>query len=124
MWCKDRPREARGARSLVVVSAVVRSFDVNSANSLDALPLLVLIEMVRSTCGAPCGLQEGIVWASAIVGLVQQDVEGLLINSGFWELYLPEEREQHNQASVFFPRGLQVDLQHHLYTFVCFFSVA
>lgn len=75
----------------MVVSAVVGSFDVNPANALDTLPLLILIEMMRSTCGAPCSLQESIVWTSAIVGLIQQDVEGLLINSGFGELHLPEE---------------------------------
>lgn len=76
-------------KSLVVVSAVIRSFDMNPTNSLN--PLLVLIQMMRSSCGAPCGLQQGIVWTPPIVGLVQKDVKGLFIDSSLWELHLAKK---------------------------------
>lgn len=72
--CPGAERQAEGSRdkrSLVVVSAVVGSFDVNPTNSFDSFSLLVLIQMMRSACCTPCSLQQGIVRTSTIVGLIQ-----------------------------------------------------
>ncbi|KAF3850863.1 hypothetical protein F7725_012635 [Dissostichus mawsoni] len=63
---------------------------MNPTNSLDSISLIVLIQMMRSSCSAPCGLQQGIVWTPPIMGLIQEDVEGLLIDSCFRELHLKE----------------------------------
>lgn len=73
---------------LVVVSAIVRPLYVDATNSLDAFPFLVLIQMVGSPCSAPCCLQKGIVRASPVLGLIQEDVESLLVDPGLRELNL------------------------------------
>ncbi len=79
-----------GERSLVVVCAVVGAFDMNPTNSLNSFSLLILVQMMRSSRSAPCGLQQGIVWTPAIMGLIQEDVEGLFIDSSLGELHLGE----------------------------------
>lgn len=84
------------------MSAVIRSFDMNPANSLDSFSLLILIQMMRSPCCTPCGLQQGIVWTSPIMGLIQEDVEGLLIDSSLWELNLAETQSVTQGAYALF----------------------
>jgi len=71
---------------------------MNPTNSLHSLSLFILIQMIRSSCSAPCGLQQGIVRTPPIVGLVQEDVEGLLIDSCLRELNLNvmQETEKNN----------------------------
>lgn len=86
----------------MVVSAVIRSFDMNPANSLDPFSLLILIQMMRSPCCTPCGLQQGIVWTSPIMGLIQEDVEGLLIDTSLWELNLAETQSVTQGAYALF----------------------
>ena len=75
----------------MVVCAVIGSFDMNSTNPLNSFSLLVLIQMIRSSCSASCGLQQGIVWTPPIMGLIQKDVEGLLIDACLRELNLGEK---------------------------------
>lgn len=75
----------------MVVRAVVRPLDVNPTDSLDSFSLFVLVQVMRSARGAPCGLQQGVVWTPPIMGLVQEDVEGLLIDTSLWELNLGEK---------------------------------
>lgn len=78
MWSYNHPESqtqadwSRGIRSLVVVSTVIGSFDMNPTNSLDSLSLFILIQVMRSSCCTPCSLQQGIVWTPPIVGLVEQ----------------------------------------------------
>lgn len=76
--------------SLVEVGPVVWALDVDPPHSLDPLPfpLLVLIQVMRASSCPTRGLQEGIVRSSAILGLIQQDIQGLLINAGFREFNL------------------------------------
>lgn len=74
-----------------MVCAVIRSFDVNPTNSLNSFSLIILIQMMRSSCSAPCGLQQGIVGTPPVMGLIQEDVEGLLIDSSFGELHLGDK---------------------------------
>jgi len=82
----------------VVVRAVVGSFDMNPTNSLDSISLLVLVQVMRAACSAPCGLQQGVVRTPPIVGLVQEDVEGLLIDACLRELHLAEEESVTQQT--------------------------
>lgn len=81
-------RRLAGRRSLMVVCAVIGALDVNPTDPLDSISLLVLVQMMRTSCSAPCCLQQGIVWTPSIMWLVQQDVEGLLIDPGLRELNL------------------------------------
>lgn len=76
------------AGSLVVVSAVIRALDVDPPHSFNALSLFVLVDVVGTPCGAPCGLQQCIVRSTAILRLIEQDVEGLFIDASLWELNL------------------------------------
>lgn len=60
--------------------------DVDPADTvLSVLLLLPSAGPTTSSC-TPCGLQEGWVWASG--SLVDQDVQGLLKDPGFWEFHL------------------------------------
>ena len=72
----------------MVVCAVIGAFDVNPTNSFNSFSLLVLIQMVGPSCGAPCCLQQGVVWTPPVVGLVQEDVQGLFIDPCLGELNL------------------------------------
>ncbi len=131
---RDTGQRVEGERSLVVVRAIIGSLDMNPTNSLDTFSLLVLIQMMRSPCGAPCGLQQGIIWTSPVMGLVEEDVEGLLIDSCLWELHLGEMQSvtlfrylnntlylnTHKEANI----SLDWEYYKHIFTFVCFFSVA
>lgn len=83
-------------RSLVEVGPVVRALDVDAPHALDTLPLpfLVLVQVVGAPGRPTCGLQECIVRSPAILGLVQQNVQGLLIDSGFRELHLRPHKAQ------------------------------
>ena len=65
------------------------SFDVDSAHPLDTL--LVLVQVVRAACSAPGGLQQGVVRTPAVLRLVQQDVQGLLIDACLRKLNLREQ---------------------------------
>lgn len=78
------------ARSLVEVGPVVGALDVDPPNSLYPLPfpLLVLVQVMGASSRPACGLQECIVRSSAVLGLIQQNVQGLLIDAGFGELNL------------------------------------
>lgn len=78
------------ACSLVEVGPVIWALDMDPPHALDPLPLslLILVQVMRASSCPACGLQEGIVRSSAILGLVQQDIQGLLINAGFGELNL------------------------------------
>jgi hypothetical protein len=74
----------------VEVGPVIWALDMDPPHALDPLPLplLVLVQVMRTSSCPARGLQEGIVRSSAILGLVQQDIQGLLINAGFRELNL------------------------------------
>lgn len=78
------------ARSLVEVGPVVGALDVDPPNSLYPLPFpfLVLVQVMGASSRPACGLQECIVRSSAVLGLIQQNVQGLLIDAGFGELNL------------------------------------
>lgn len=71
--------------------AVIWSFDMNPTNTLNSFSFVILIQMMRSSGGASCGFQQCIVWTPSIVGLIQEDVEGLLIDSSLRELHLGEK---------------------------------
>ena len=66
-------------RSLVEVGPVVRALDVDPPHALDPLPfpLLVLVQVVGAPGRPTRGLQECVVRSPAILGLVQQNVQGL-----------------------------------------------
>ena len=82
-----------GQQSLVVVvRAIVGPFDVDPANPVDAVALVVLVQVVGAAGRAPRGLQEGVVRAAPVLGLVQQDVEGLLVDASLGELHLRKGR--------------------------------
>ena len=53
------------------MGAVVGSFDVNPTHSFNSVSLLILVQMTTSACGTSCGLQQSVVWAAAIMRLVQ-----------------------------------------------------
>lgn len=76
------------ARSLVEVGPVIWTLDVDPPHSFNPLPFsfLVLVQVMGASSCSTCGLEECIVRSSAILGLVQQNVQGLLINAGFGEL--------------------------------------
>lgn len=74
--------------SLVVMRAVVRSLDVDPAHALDTFTLLILIQVVRASCSAPCRLQQCVVGSAAVLTLVQQDVQRLLVDPRLGELHL------------------------------------
>lgn len=76
------------------VGPVIGAFDVDPPHTLDALPLLVLLQVVGASCSPSCGFQEGIVRPSPVLGFVQKNVQGLLVNSGFWELHLAGREEK------------------------------
>lgn len=82
------------ACSLVEVGPVIRALDVDPPHTLDPLSLLVFIQVVRATSCPTCGFQERVVRSSAVLGLVQQNIEGLLINPGLWELHLHSHKTQ------------------------------
>ena len=84
---------------LVVVGAVIGPFDVNASDPLDTFSLLVLVQVVGAARGAPRGLQQSVVRATPILGLIQQDVEGLLIDSGLWKLHLRVEDRPYRTPS-------------------------
>lgn len=79
---------AHRSRSLVQMSAVIGALDVDPADPLDALTLLVLLQVVGAPGCPPGGLQQRIVGTSAVLGFVEQDVQGLFVDSGFWEFNL------------------------------------
>ena len=84
----------------MVVGAVIGTLDVDPPDPLDALPLLVLVQVVRSPgCATRC-LQQGVVGTPAVLRLVQEDVQGLLIDSGLGELNL--RRQEQPSKSVCF----------------------
>lgn len=87
---RDTGWRVEGERSLVVVCAVIGAFDMNPTNSFNSFSLLILIQMMGSSCSAPCCLQQGIVWTPPIVGLIKKDVQGLLIDPCLRELHLVE----------------------------------
>lgn len=103
-----RKAEERGGRlgplacSLVEVGPVVRTLDVDSPHTLDplSLPLLVLIQVMGAPGCSTCGLQERIVRSPAILGLIQQNIQGLLINTGFRELNLCPHKTQGKHVSM------------------------
>lgn len=70
----------------VVVCAVVGPLDVDLTHPVNAL--LVFVQMVRADGGNPRGLQQSVVGTPPVLGLVQQDVEGLLVDSRLRELHL------------------------------------
>lgn len=78
------------ACSLVEVGPVIWALDMDPPHSLDplSLSLLVLVQVMRASSCPARGLQECIVRSSAVLGLIQQDIQGLLINAGFGELNL------------------------------------
>lgn len=78
------------ARSLVEVGPVIWTLDVDPPHSFNPLPFsfLVLVQVMGASSCPTCGLEKCIVRSSAILGLVQQNVQGLLINAGFGELNL------------------------------------
>lgn len=47
-----------------------------------------------------CGFQERVVGSPPVLGLVQQNVQCLLVNSGFWELHLPAPRETRSLSAI------------------------
>ena len=63
---------------LVVVCAVVGPLDVDPAHPVNAL--LIFVQVVRVAGGTPCGLQRSVVRTPPVLGLIQQDVEGLLVD--------------------------------------------
>lgn len=71
---------------LVVVCAIVGPLDVDPADPVNAL--LVLVQVVRSASGTPRSLQQSVVWTPPILGLIKQDVEGLLVDSCLREFHL------------------------------------
>lgn len=95
-------RQGRSASSLVQVGPVVWALDVDPPHTLDPLPLplFVLIQVVRAARCPAGGLQERIVRSSAVLGLVQQNIEGLLINPGLWELHLHSHNTQVRFVSI------------------------
>lgn len=72
--CKARVRykasAKTGDRSLVVMCAVVGSFDMDPTNSLNSFSLIIFVQMVGSSGGAPCCLQQSVVRPPSIVGFV------------------------------------------------------
>lgn len=108
--CRAAPSpELRGSPgSLVQVGPVIGALDVDPPHALDALPLLVLLQVVGAPCSPSRGFQEGIVRPPPILGFVQKNVQGLLINSGLWELHLAAKEEKvthcrHQVTSVWIP---------------------
>lgn len=83
-------------RSLVEVGPVVGALDVDPPHALDPLPLplLILVQVVGAPSCPTCGLQERVVRSPAILGLVQQNVQGLLVDPGFRELHLRPHKAQ------------------------------
>lgn len=73
--------------------AIIRSLDVDSAHSLHTFTLLILIQVVRASRSAPCRLQQCIVRPTAVLTLVQQDVQCLLIDPCLGELHLCSSRD-------------------------------
>lgn len=84
------------ACSLVEVGTVVGPLDVDPSNTLDPLPLplLIFVQVVGAPSRPTCGLQECIVRSPAVLGLIQQNIQGLLINPGFRELHLHAHKIQ------------------------------
>lgn len=68
--------------------AVVGSLDVDPAHTVDSFALLVLVQMVRASRSAPCRLQKSVVGPAAVLTLVQQDVQRLLVYPCLGELHL------------------------------------
>lgn len=60
--------------------------DMDPADTV--LSVLLILPSARPTTSSytPCGLQEGWVWAPG--SLVDQDVQGLLKDPGLWEFHL------------------------------------
>lgn len=81
------------------VGPVIGALDVDPPHALDALALLVLLQVVGAPCSSSRGFQEGIVRPPPILGFVQQNVQGLLVNSGFWELHLAGREERRSLAA-------------------------
>ena len=71
---------------LVVVCAIIGPLDVDPTDPVNAL--LVLVQVVRAASGTPRSLQQSVVRTPPILGLIQQDVEGLLVDSCLREFHL------------------------------------
>lgn len=82
----------------MVVCAVIGSFDMNPTNS--SYGLFVVVQMARSSCSATCGFQQRVVWTPSVVGLVQKDVEGLLIDASLRKLNLNVSQRNKIRAVV------------------------
>lgn len=91
---KARGRQGEGQRSVLednllamrtlIVSDVPPDMDPPDT-VLSVLFILPAASPTSSSC-SPCGLQEGWVWAPG--SLVDQDVQGLLKDPGFWKFHL------------------------------------
>lgn len=83
---KETKMGVKRGRSLVMVCAVIRAFDMNPTNSSNGL--FVVVQMARSSCSAAGGFKQSVVWTPPIVGFIQKNVEGLLIDACFRKLNL------------------------------------
>lgn len=90
----------RASCSLVQVGPVIGSLDVNPPDPLDPLPLSILIFL--GVVGTPCcsarGFQQCVVGPSAVLGLIEQNIQCLLVDPGFGELNLRELGPRASQA--------------------------
>lgn len=91
---KARGRQGEGQRSvlednlLAMRTLIVGDVppDMNPPDTvLSVLFILPAASPTSSSC-SPCGLQEGWVWAPG--SLIDQDVQGLLKDPGFWKFHL------------------------------------
>lgn len=73
---------------------VIGALDVDPPHALDALPLFVLIQVMGAACCPTRGLQQGVVGASAILRLVEQNIQRLFIYASFGELHLDAQNRQ------------------------------
>lgn len=73
--------------------AIIRSLDVDPAHTVDTFTLLILIQVVRASRSTPCRLQQRVVGPAAVLTLVQQDVQRLLIDPCLGELHLCYSRD-------------------------------
>lgn len=80
------------ACSLVEVGPVIRALDMDPPHTLDPFALFILIQVVGAACGTTSSLQKCIVGASAILSLIQQNIQGFLINAGLRELHLCSQK--------------------------------
>lgn len=60
--------------------------DMDPADTMLSILLILPSDHPTTSSYTPCGLQEGWVWAPG--SLVDQDVQGLLKDPGLWEFHL------------------------------------